>query len=138
MAGLSLARLPADAAAILTGSSEEELDLLMIEVRRLKEDAKLAAYPADADAAVKGARKALRDGVTVTVDEPLEAFAAIFAVVREVLAKGIADDLDKIDCEHLWRVTDIADDLLRAHRAAVEEAELRLRAHTHPVPAYRK
>jgi hypothetical protein len=34
---------------------------------------------------------------------------------------------------HLWKVSDIADDLLRAHVAAVQEAELRLRAFTHPL-----
>ena len=126
--------LPAEAQEALLDMSERDLELLMIEVRRDQFDARAAAYPADGEGAAKGARAALVKPATVVIDDPLQMFAAIFETVREVLAKGAADDLDRTDCMNLWLLTDLADDLLRHHRATVEEANHRLRAHTHPAP----
>lgn len=129
-----LADLPPDVQELFRRMSPNNLELLACEIRGQQLEAEIASYPTDTDAASKGARAALRREVVLKVDEPLDAFVSLFAVVREALAKGASDDLDKIDCMHLWKLTDIADYLLRAHVAAVAEAEMRLRAAVAPRP----
>jgi hypothetical protein len=133
MAEVMLSDLPAEAQELLKGMSSRNLELLACQIRGQQLDERIAAFPTDAEAAAKGARAALRRDVLLTVEEPLDAFVSLFEVLREALAKGASDDLDRTDCMHLWKVSDIADDLLRAHVAAVQEAELRLRAFTHPL-----
>ena len=134
MADISLSDFPPEAQAKLKSLSNESLESLLCDIRGRQIDEERANYPADGDAAAKDAREALNRDAAIKVEEPLDMFVSLFAVVREVLAKGERDDLDRIDCLHLWKLTDIGDDLLRAHVAAVREADNRLRAHTHPLP----
>lgn len=138
MADLSLTDFPPEAQAKLKGMSDHDLEMLMIDIRGRQLDDITASYPGDAEAAAKGAREALNREFALNVDEPLDMFVSLFAVVREALAHGSTEDLDRIDCLHLWKLTDIGDDLLRAHVAAFKEANDRLRAFTQPVPASRK
>ena len=132
--GSNLSDLPAAAQKALLSMSRDDLDMLMIEIRRDQYEERTAAYPADGESAAKGAKDALKKRATLVVDDPIEVFSAIFGVMREAIAKGAGDDLDRTDCMHLWLVSDLADDLLRHHRATLEEAHHRLRACTHPVP----
>ena len=134
MGEVLLSDLPADVQATLTSLSPHNLELLACEIRGHQIDEERASYPADGDAAAKGAREALRREAVLKVEEPLDMLVSMFEVVRNALAHGAAEDLERIDCMHLWKMTDLADDLLRAHVAAVREAENRLRAHTHPLP----
>ena len=132
MADTLLSDLPAEAQEALKGMSRAQLEFLLCEVRGHQLDAQVSQYPADAEAAAQGARYALRREATITVEDPLDMLVSLFNVTRMMLAHGSTEDLDRTDCLHLWKVTDMADDLLRAHVAAVGEAGLRLRAHTHP------
>lgn len=138
MADISITDFPPEVQAKLKSLSHEALELLLCDIRGRQLDDQIASYPGDADAAAKGAREALNREFALKVEEPLDMFVSLFAVVREMLAHGSTEDLDRIDCLHLWKMTDLADDLLRAHAAAFKEANDRLRAFTHPVPASRK
>lgn len=138
MADISLTDFPPEVQDKLKSMSDHDLEMLMIDVRGRQHDAIRASYPGEAEAAAKGARGALNRELALNIEEPLDLFVSLFAVVREMLAHGSTGDLDRIDCLHLWKLTDMGDDLLRAHVAAVKEADLRLRAFTHPVPARHK
>ena len=138
MADISLTDFPPEVQAKLKSLSHESLELLLCDIRGRQLDDITASYPGDAEAAAKGAREALNREFALKVEEPLDMFVSLFAVVREALAHGASEDLDRIDCLHLWKMTDLADDLLRAHVAAFKETDDRLRAFTHPLPDHRR
>jgi len=132
-----LSDLPAEAQAMLKSMSPDALELLMCEIRGRQYDDRIGGHPSDPEGAARGTHKALCQPAALVVEDPLDLFAALFAVLREVLAKGASDSLDNIDCMHLWKMTDIADDLLRAHVGNVNDAKDRLRAFTHPPMQFR-
>lgn len=136
MAETLLSDLPAEAQEMLVGMSRANLELLACEIRGHQFEAQVAAFPADADAAAEGARAALRRPAQIEREEPLNDFLALWRVLQTVLVYGATyGDPGEADFDALHRMTEIADDLLRAHVAAVGEAELRLRAFTHPPAA---
>lgn len=126
-----LADLPTDAQTKLLSLTPKELEYLGCEIRGRQMDNCTAAFPIDAEGAARGARQAMTAPAALAIDEPLDVFAALFGLVRQVVGKGSTEGLDCVDCTELWILTDLADDLLRHHKAATEEARNRLRAFTH-------
>ncbi|MCC5974730.1 MAG: hypothetical protein JJT81_11840 [Rubellimicrobium sp.] len=129
-----LSDLPAEAQDILRGMSRQDRDALMFDVHVRQFEDRQAAYPADAEAAAKGAKVAMAKPAALVVDDPLSVFVHLYATIRLTLVFGSMADLDREDAESVLRLVDLAKDLLDTHVANVDEARDRLRAHTHPVP----
>lgn len=129
---IRLPDLPAEAQAALVSMTPGDLRLLACEVRGSQLDDATRVYPSDAEGAARGARLAMLRPAALEVEDPLDAFEVIFRTMRLAIYHGSSDGLDKADCLDLWRISDLAEDLLRDHGAALREAKDRLRAFTHP------